>query len=128
MDRRHAVFHSTSVHPQHRRRGIGRLLMAWGMEHAAELKLEVFTHATTEGRWRYERFGLRVLHKLELDMIRENPSDEWEKLRHELGPLSFWLVWKPVEGVYEEGTALGIGKRGQELGRALRKSVTSFIF
>ncbi|KAI9654795.1 MAG: hypothetical protein M1821_005789 [Bathelium mastoideum] len=106
LDRRHAALYSMSVLPFHRLRGVGHRLMSWGMSRAASLKLEVFTHATSEGRWLYEKFGLRVLNKFELDMNVANPSDEWEKLRHDLGPLSFWVMWKPVEGVYEEGSPL----------------------
>ena len=95
-----------SVHQSHRLRGVGHLLMDWGMSRAADLKLEVFTYATNEGRWLYEKLGLRILNKFELDMSVPNPSDEWEKLRHELGPLSFWVMWKPIEGVYTEGFVL----------------------
>lgn len=80
--------------------------MEWGISRAAFLKLEVFVHATDNGRWLYEKYGLGIINKLELDMSVANPSDEWEKLRHELGPLSFWLMWKPVEGKYVEGSKL----------------------
>lgn len=106
------------VHPAHRKRGVGALMMAWGMERAAALRLEVFTHATADARWLYEKFGLRVIQKVELDMCVADPSDEWEKLRHELGPLSYWLMWKPVAGTYVEGEALPWERSKEEIEKA----------
>ena len=108
-----------AVHPRHRNRGVGSRMMAWGMARAASLDLEIFTHATVQGRGLYEKFGLRSIQKIEVDMSRPNARDEWEKLRHELGPLSFWMMWKPAGGgIYVEGERLPWERTREEVERA----------
>ena len=98
-----AVAYMMSVLPTHRRRGFASMMTAWGMRQAAALRLEVFMHASDDSRWVYERHGLRVIEKLELDMRRLDASDEWEQLRHNFGPFSYNIMWKPIDGVYVEG-------------------------
>ena len=92
------------VHPSHRRRGAGKMFMKWGMDMAREKSLETFIEATDSGKPLYESFGLKVMYVGHLDAGGERePSDEWRKMTHELLPLHWFFMWKPAEGVYEEG-------------------------
>lgn len=90
------------THPRHRRRGVGKLLMTWGMDRAKEKGLEVFIEGTDPGRPLYESFGLRVMYVGHLDAYEMAPSDEWRKLEREILPLHWYFMWKPREGVYEK--------------------------
>ena len=45
------------VHPEYRRRGVGRLLMAWGINKADEMGLESYIDATEAGMPLYETCG-----------------------------------------------------------------------
>ena len=91
------------VHPAHRRRGAGRLLMGWGVEMAQEKGFEVFVEGTDLGRPLYEAFGLTVMSVAHLDAYERNMSDEWRKLEREILPMHFYFMWKPAEGVYQMG-------------------------
>lgn len=41
--------------------------------------------------------------KLSMSLERKNPSEEWKKLQHELSSWYFYVTWRPVGGVLEEG-------------------------
>ena len=73
------------------------------MNQARERNLETFIEGTDIGRPLYESFGLRVMYVDHLDSYRRNPSDEWRKLEHEILPQHWYFMWKPKDGVYEEG-------------------------
>ena len=91
------------VHPNHRRRGAGALMMKWGMDKAKEMNVETFVEATDPGKPLYEKFGLRVMYVAHLDGNNPDASDEWRKMASELLPMHYYFMWKPAEGVYEEG-------------------------
>jgi len=91
------------THPSHRRRGVGKLLMSWGMSQAETRNLEVFIEATDVGVPLYESCGLSVMYVDHLDAYEQNPSDEWRRYSHELLPLHWYFMWKPKGGVYEKG-------------------------
>ena len=50
-----------AVHPKHQRRGIGRLLVQWGVDVAEQLKLPIYLEATFEGMRLYEKVGFKPL-------------------------------------------------------------------
>ena len=50
-----------AVHPKQRRRGIGRLLVQWGIDVAEQLNLPIYLEATFEGMRLYEKNGFRAL-------------------------------------------------------------------
>lgn len=91
------------VHPSHRRRGAGSLLMRWGVDKAQEKGFEIFIEGTDEGRPLYEKFGLAVMYVDHLDAYDRNPSDEWRKMEREILPMHWYFMWKPAQGVYEKG-------------------------
>lgn len=91
------------VHPLHRRRGAGGLLMGWGVDKAQERGFEVFVEGTDVGRPLYERFGLTVMYVDHLDCYEPNAGDEWRKMEREILPMHWYFMWKPAEGVYQKG-------------------------
>ena len=97
------VLNLMSVHPKHRRQGIGRLLMQWGLDKASELGLESWMEASEGWKLLYETLGFRVVIKITADTSRVNPSDEWKRLEHDLSPLNIWIMWRPPGGQWEEG-------------------------
>ena len=50
-----------AVHPRHQRRGIGRLLVQWGIDIAERLDLPIYLEATLEGMRLYEHAGFKKL-------------------------------------------------------------------
>ena len=96
-----------AVDPAHRSRGVGRMLMDWGIEQARERNIESVLEATEGGQPLYAKYGYGVLHKLALNTAKPDASDMWRKLQHELGPFTWYVMWRPASGAYEEGkTAL----------------------
>lgn len=103
MTRPHTLCNLMFVHPLHRRRGAGGLLMGWGVDKAQEKGFEVFVEGTDVGRPLYERFGLTVMYIDHLDAYDPNASDEWRKMEREILPMHWYFMWKPAKGVYQKG-------------------------
>jgi len=103
MQKPHIVPNWMVVHPKHRHRGIGRLLMTWGIGKANQLGLECFLEASEPARFLYEKSGFQTLFKIVLSPEKEHPSEEWLKLQHELCPTYAYLMWRPRDGVYKAG-------------------------
>ncbi|KAF4634827.1 hypothetical protein G7Y89_g3276 [Cudoniella acicularis] len=103
MQRPHIVPNMMSVHPKHRHRGIGGLLTTWGIEQAQKLGLECWLEASEPARFLYEKYGFQTLFKMVLSPEKANPSEEWLRWQHELSPTYFYVMWRPPNGVYEEG-------------------------
>ena len=80
--------------------------MSWGVDKARKLGIESFIEASASGRFLYEHFGYRVLFKVSFDASKTDPSDEWRKLEHELGPVVFYAMWRPATGVFEAGKTI----------------------
>jgi len=79
------VLNMCFTHPEHRRRGVGRLLMDWGVKKADELGLPAYIEATDEGLELYKAYGFKVKDNVDLDATSENPSEEFTKIRQKLG-------------------------------------------
>ena len=90
------------VHPEHRNRGIGGLMMAWGNEQTDKMGIEGFIEASELGRGLYEKWGYRVVMKLDF-YLPPNKGDEWKKFAHELMMPPWYAMWRPVGGVVKEG-------------------------
>ena len=93
------------THPEHRRRGVGSLIMNWGLERADKLGLESFIEATAAGKPCYERFGFEVIDTNQLHVEKKNPSKEWKEAESQLLPFTWWSMYKPAkhnEGVRAE--------------------------
>lgn len=86
------------VHPNYRRRGVGRLLMEWGHEKVDLFGYESFIEGSPIGRWLYEEYGYRRVMGLHVDFDKPDPSDEWSRLIHECKPPGISLLWRPPRG------------------------------
>lgn len=92
-----------SVHPDHRRCGIGSILVQWGVETADELGIECWVESSPPARRLFEGFGFKAYFKMVLSAEKENASEEWIRYSHEMGQTEFWTMWRPASGNYEEG-------------------------
>ncbi|EDN95029.1 predicted protein [Sclerotinia sclerotiorum 1980 UF-70] len=63
---------------------------------------EGFIEANELGRRLYEKWGYRVVMKLDL-FIPSNKSDLWNKLAHELKMPPWYAMWRPLGGVTKDG-------------------------
>ncbi|PQE28229.1 hypothetical protein CJF30_00010914 [Rutstroemia sp. NJR-2017a BBW] len=91
------------THPSHRCKGHGSLLMKYGMDQAAELKVEAVVESSEEGMKLYKKWGFRTIEKVAIDTITDNPGPIWKKMHSDFGGKNIWWMWKPVEGVYVAG-------------------------
>ena len=97
-----AALNWMAVLPGHRRRGVGRMLMKWGVETADKLGIESWMEGSSLGRILYEKCGYRVLFKLTYDVTKREMTDRWRKITHELTPPPFHLMWRPANGAWED--------------------------
>lgn len=55
--RPHMMIAMFGTHPDHQRRGAGKMLMEWGCKEADKLRLEIYVEASSMGKGLYEKFG-----------------------------------------------------------------------
>ncbi|KAI1337259.1 acyl-CoA N-acyltransferase [Xylariaceae sp. FL0016] len=78
--RRHVYLPTMAVHPDYQRRGIGRLLMQWGIDMAEKLGLPIYLEATDAGFPLYKSMGFErlthvsVIHKAEVTGSAEDTN------------------------------------------------------
>ncbi|MCJ1465021.1 hypothetical protein MMC07_003636 [Pseudocyphellaria aurata] len=106
MRRPHLLLNMCFVHPDHRRRGAGHLLVEWGIKKADEMGVELFVESTDDGKPLYDRHGLVTMNEMILKPSKPNPGDEWKSVEKELGPMRLHFMWRPVGGKYEEGKTI----------------------
>ncbi|KAK8037709.1 hypothetical protein PG991_001055 [Apiospora marii] len=99
----HLYLFNVFAHPDYRRRGIGQQIMDWGMRKADELGLEIFLDATPPGRPLYLANGFIELAETVTAPTTDSPDEMWMKMAKKIPPFTFYLMWRPVEGKYEEG-------------------------
>jgi GNAT superfamily N-acetyltransferase len=92
---RYVYCHLTAVHPDYQRRGIGKLLMEYGMKIAEQADLPIYTEASQAAIGLYERIGFRrlkqsIIHKADVLWAGDLKGDGKD---HEV-PL---VVWVPGE-------------------------------
>ncbi|KAK8007843.1 Zinc-binding dehydrogenase [Apiospora arundinis] len=91
------------THPDYRRRGVGQQIMDWGMRKADELGLEIFLRRHTA---RPAAVPSKRLHRAGRDGNGASdgfPGRGWMKMAEKVPPFTFFLMWRPVDGKYEEG-------------------------
>ncbi|KAK4695262.1 hypothetical protein P7C71_g2459, partial [Lecanoromycetidae sp. Uapishka_2] len=104
MNRPHMLIALLFVHPEHRRRGVARMLLDWGTRKADELGIEAFVEATDAGKPCYESSGFVYMHTIYLNPTRRNPSKRWKELCALFQtPVHAYLMWRPKGGSFEEG-------------------------
>ena len=93
----------TTVRQDHQRKGVGRLLVNWGIQKADELDIECFVEATDAGRMLYQKFGFTKLMKVLVD------AENGDEKRHEMikkltpQPVKYWAMWRPKGGILKDG-------------------------
>ncbi|KAI1415340.1 hypothetical protein F5Y13DRAFT_8128 [Hypoxylon sp. FL1857] len=101
MARPHIELEQLVVHPDHRMRGVGKLLVSWGVQKADELKLETCVESVPYAAPFYEKLGFGSLDCLTPDLAVPNPSEKWKKYAAE--DLRVFLVWRPVNRDFHAG-------------------------
>ncbi|CAG8956650.1 hypothetical protein HYFRA_00011961 [Hymenoscyphus fraxineus] len=93
----------TSVRQDHQRKGIGSLMLEWGMKKAEELSVECYVEATDAGRHLYQKYGFAILMKVLVDA--ENGTSERHEMIQKLTPqpTQYWAMWRPNGGVVKDG-------------------------
>ena len=91
------------VYPQFQRRGIGHLLMAWGLVKIDSLGLESFIEATDSGKGLYAKCGFRPVKVVTVDMSHPDWNEEWASLSAKFAPISYTAMWRPSKGEWKDG-------------------------
>ncbi|KAF1949614.1 acyl-CoA N-acyltransferase [Byssothecium circinans] len=86
------------THPDYRRRGIGRMLVQWGIDKARELDLEFWLNATPWGKPLYESLGFRVVQRNPLAPKTDCPDEKWRMMEEEFRDIVFYAMYLPREG------------------------------
>ncbi|KAF2726801.1 hypothetical protein EJ04DRAFT_547525 [Polyplosphaeria fusca] len=102
MARPHLACNWMAVHPSHRRRGVGSLLVQIGVSRSDELKVETWLEASSMGKPLYENFGFRSLFKIAFDTEKRDATDQWRRAEHEITPPPIFPMWRPKQGLWEE--------------------------
>ncbi|MCJ1373894.1 hypothetical protein MMC20_005124 [Loxospora ochrophaea] len=96
MDRPHAFLNILFTHPEHRRKGVGALVIKWGLERADRLGLESFVEATKEGKTSYESFGFEVIDINEFHGQNEKLDKDWTELESNFLPFTWWSMTRSI--------------------------------
>ncbi|KAI6775966.1 hypothetical protein HG530_002724 [Fusarium avenaceum] len=91
------------THPDHRRQGVANVIMNWSKQKADEMGVELWLDATEQGMPVYEKHGFTVVNVNTIQPRKENPGKEWNKVKKELGTMTFRQMWRPAGGDYQEG-------------------------
>lgn len=95
---RYVYCHLTAVHPEHQRRGIGKLLMEYGMRIAEQADLPIYTEASQAAISLYEKLGFRrlkqsIIHKADVLWAGDTKGDGKD---HEV-PLVVWIPGEKLD-------------------------------
>ncbi|KAF2869230.1 acyl-CoA N-acyltransferase, partial [Massariosphaeria phaeospora] len=80
------------THPGYRRRGIGSMLLEWGLQTAKDLGVEVWLNATPQGKPLYEKYGFEVVVRNPLVPTTVRPDAKWSQIEQEMGEIVFWTM------------------------------------
>ncbi|KAI1389435.1 uncharacterized protein F4822DRAFT_200111 [Hypoxylon trugodes] len=102
MARPHIELEQLVVHPDHRKRGAGKLLTDWGISRADELGLECCVESVPFAAPIYEKLGFGNVDGLIPDMSIPEPSAKWKD--YAADDLCVFLLWRPVGHDYDPKT------------------------
>ncbi|PVI07446.1 acetyltransferas-like protein [Periconia macrospinosa] len=83
------------THPDYRRKGIGAMLLEWGLEVAKDKNVEFWLNSTPVGKPLYERYGFEVVERNTLVPRTDHPDDNWKKIEKEMEDVVFWTMYMP---------------------------------
>ncbi|KAI0384886.1 acyl-CoA N-acyltransferase [Hypomontagnella monticulosa] len=104
--RPHVYLFIIFTHPDYRRKGVGQQFMDWGMKKADEMGVDFFLDSTPYGRPLYEANGFVYIEENVNIPVTDTPDEKWKEVEEKVGPFTFWLMWRPVGGKYEEGKTI----------------------
>lgn len=102
MQRPHGGMWNLVVHPKHRGKGVGRMMMEYNARELDARGLEGFVEATELGRPVYEKGGYQVVMKFSSYLPTGKPK-EWTRWYHEMGVSPWYAMWRPKYGKIEPG-------------------------
>ncbi|OTA99838.1 hypothetical protein M426DRAFT_16069 [Hypoxylon sp. CI-4A] len=82
------------THPDYRRKGVVK---------ADEIGVEFFLDATVVGKPLYDANGFVEVQKNVIIPRTDNPDDAWKETEEKTGHSTWFLMWRPQGGNYEEG-------------------------
>ncbi|KAF7519884.1 hypothetical protein G7054_g12946 [Neopestalotiopsis clavispora] len=94
------------THPDYRRQGVGQKFMDWGMAKADEMGVEFFLDATPVGKPLYDANGFVEVDKNVIIPKTDSPDEAWKAAEKKIGHSTWYLMWRPPGGNYEEGKTL----------------------
>jgi hypothetical protein len=89
-----------AVLPSHERRGIGTMLMEWGIEKTDAQGLESFLEVSTYGKRLYERMGYHEVKDVEIDLegVDGVTRADWKDLEKRYLPIKYTAMWRAKDG------------------------------
>jgi GNAT superfamily N-acetyltransferase len=88
LDQKYIYCHVMAVHPDYQRKGIGKLLMEYGISVAQQVELPIYIESSQDGVRLYEKMGCQQI---------KQPTDD--KTKDSGGETELVLfVWLPKEG------------------------------
>lgn len=81
------------VHPDFQRRGIGTLLLQWGLKKADELKAKLWLSSTPQAVTTYEKNGWKVVQRYDVDLGKYRGFGIYSRA---------WMLRQPRETVEAE--------------------------
>lgn len=92
------------VHPDHRGKGIGGMLMQYGNAFLDEEGLEGLIECTSAGAKLYQKWGYSRVTKVQV-VIPERKDIMWQKIRHDVGLSSDYghIMWRAPYGTVKDG-------------------------
>ncbi|KAI0457284.1 acyl-CoA N-acyltransferase [Xylaria acuta] len=90
------------THPDYRRKGVGQQFMDWGIKKSYEVNMDIYLDSTLYGRPLYEVNGFEYIEENLNIPEMEDPDDSWREIRKKVGPFTFWLMRRPVNGRPQE--------------------------
>ncbi|KAF1976795.1 acyl-CoA N-acyltransferase [Bimuria novae-zelandiae CBS 107.79] len=85
------------THPDYRRKGIGAMLVQWGIDMAKELGVEFWLDASPVGKPLYEKMGFELVERVPLVPKTEVPDEVWNTTAQKFKDVVVWTMWRPKE-------------------------------
>jgi GNAT superfamily N-acetyltransferase len=91
------VLNIVFTHPSYRRKGIGAMLLEWGVDVAKEMKVDFWLDATPIGKPLYEKYGFQLVERNLLVPKTTHPDEKWKTIEQEMGEIVFWTMVLPYK-------------------------------
>jgi GNAT superfamily N-acetyltransferase len=96
LDQKYLYCHVVAVHPEYQRRGIGQILMEYGIDIAQKVRLPIYIESSRDGMRLYEKIGCRRLKQQPVDKSKTEKPQESNEVEEHGGAVSW--VWFPEGG------------------------------